>query len=942
MIINKANPFLKMGCLFEQYSPMRNKLFLISIALFFLNSTLSCQCPTIPILKNRFDAIYNSKIKTPKTQLKELRQLEMQMKDCGYDKDSVYTLLLQKIGVLYYLQSDFSEAVKYVENSIARAKNPSQGQPAYDYVIVDSYYKLIFYYDSLNQPQKSRACIDSCICYVIKKNTNYDIACNALVNKVAYLFNVGDYMLCSVNAALGECLVENYYHHSDSVSFINYFVNFYANSLYISHKIPLLEKLLKSREEYISKTNNPTYLFAIYDFLARINMDRNDFDNALLYFKKAHHEDVRLKYRTGISENLDNIGILYAKNFLQYDKGLAYCDSALNYAVSAADSLVVLMDVANIYALKGNYSKAQYFFQQSFNTLEKGINEESLSHSKLQFDGFNIYQDILDLITDKGNAYQQQYQTTKDKKWLDTAIQVFKDGDLFLTKLKATHGLQFESNLVWRLSAHTLYEQAIEACNANNDIENAFYFFEKSRAVLLNDQINEQHHLAETDIAKAAQSDQEINQLNIELQGIDKQSKPYLELIKNLYIKSTEREALAHQLIQKKPSAFQNKFDTSLITVKHTRKEILKDGTLLEIFTGDSAIYVLTIAPNTQSLRKLNKKVYDSLSRSFISLISHPALLEKDFKDYVKTAHQLYSFIFKNNPPPEGRLIISPDAGFFPFEALVIDENNNQPHYFLEKYAISYSYSVRYLSNTYTQSTTNSNNSILGIAPVTFNPSLHLANLSGSDVSLDHIKLYFSGANNMVKAQATKANFLQNFSNYNIIQLYTHAADSSFRDDPVIYFADSALYLSQLVSAQKPIAQLIVLSACETANGKLYQGEGVFSFNRSFAALGIPAAVSNLWAIDNESTYRLTELFYNYVAQGLPTDVALQKAKLDFIKASPKETQFPYYWAATVLVGKSNIISPHKNTSFLLIALFIFFLIVVVYFVWRKYIQQNK
>ncbi len=94
------------------------------------------------------------------------------------------------------------------------------------------------------------------------------------------------------------------------------------------------------------------------------------------------------------------------------------------------------------------------------------------------------------------------------------------------------------------------------------------------------------------------------------------------------------------------------------------------------------------------------------------------------------------------------------------------------------------------------------------------------------------------------------------------------ASDSSSRGEPVIYFADSALYLSELVGENKAATQLIVLSACETATGKEYKGEGVFSFNRGFAALGIPAAISSLWSVDNKSTYRITELFYKWLSQG--------------------------------------------------------------------------
>jgi CHAT domain-containing protein len=161
--------------------------------------------------------------------------------------------------------------------------------------------------------------------------------------------------------------------------------------------------------------------------------------------------------------------------------------------------------------------------------------------------------------------------------------------------------------------------------------------------------------------------------------------------------------------------------------------------------------------------------------------------------------------------------------------------------------------------------------------------------------------------------QATRNNFLQQFSKYSIIQLYTHASDYSDRKEPVIYFADSSLYLSELIQENKPSTQLIVLSACNTGNGKFYQGEGIFSFNRAFASIGIPTSVINLWAIDSKSTYRLTELFYKYLSDGLTTDKALQSAKLEFIRGSGKQKTLPYYWAAAILVGKTEVIDFHQG-----------------------------
>jgi hypothetical protein len=95
----------------------------------------------------------------------------------------------------------------------------------------------------------------------------------------------------------------------------------------------------------------------------------------------------------------------------------------------------------------------------------------------------------------------------------------------------------------------------------------------------------------------------------------------------------------------------------------------------------------------------------------------------------------------------------------------------------------------------------------------------------------------------------------------------------------------------------------------------------VFSFNRGFATVGIPSCVSNLWQASNKATYRLTELFYKYLADGLPLDIALQKAKKEFREtATVNEEKLPYYWAAPILVGKTDPIPLPAKTKWGLIA----------------------
>src|SRR5262249_33095082 len=153
--------------------------------------------------------------------------------------------------------------------------------------------------------------------------------------------------------------------------------------------------------------------------------------------------------------------------------------------------------------------------------------------------------------------------------------------------------------------------------------------------------------------------------------------------------------------------------------------------------------------------------------------------------------------------------------------------NKQSVSYFLENYAVSYTYSARYLLNNFFGNSSTNSNMFFGMAPV--HCVKDLPALTGSDQSLKRMQRYFRNATNFIGTKATKDNFLNEYYRYRIVQLYTHATDSGSSGDPEIYFADSTLSLSDLFYENKPASNLIVLSACETADGKLYNGEGVFS-----------------------------------------------------------------------------------------------------------------
>lgn len=105
-------------------------------------------------------------------------------------------------------------------------------------------------------------------------------------------------------------------------------------------------------------------------------------------------------------------------------------------------------------------------------------------------------------------------------------------------------------------------------------------------------------------------------------------------------------------------------------------------------------------------------------------------------------------------------------------------------------------------------------------------------------------------------------------------------------------------------------ADLVTLSACETAAGKIQGIEGVASLVRAFLLAGARGVVASLWKADDRFTAALMTRFYTHLATGMDTAAALRTAKLDLIRRYGDRAH-PYYWAGFTFTGDSVRVSNH-------------------------------
>jgi CHAT domain-containing protein len=97
-------------------------------------------------------------------------------------------------------------------------------------------------------------------------------------------------------------------------------------------------------------------------------------------------------------------------------------------------------------------------------------------------------------------------------------------------------------------------------------------------------------------------------------------------------------------------------------------------------------------------------------------------------------------------------------------------------------------------------------------------------------------------------------------------------------------------------------ADLVFLSACNSASGKIYSGEGIIGLSTAFIQAGASRVIGTMWTIDDYSTSILVKDFYNNLLKNEYNYAsALQNAQLNLLKQT--RYNHPYYWASFRLIG---------------------------------------
>ncbi|MHC5747256.1 MAG: CHAT domain-containing protein [Nostoc sp.] len=141
---------------------------------------------------------------------------------------------------------------------------------------------------------------------------------------------------------------------------------------------------------------------------------------------------------------------------------------------------------------------------------------------------------------------------------------------------------------------------------------------------------------------------------------------------------------------------------------------------------------------------------------------------------------------------------------------------------------------------------------------------------------------------------------------FSVVHLATHGQFSSNADETFVLAWDKPIKLNELKdllrsreqTRPEPI-ELLVLSACETANGDKRAALGLAGMA---IQAGARSTLASLWSLDDESGARLIGQFYKELATKQVTKAeALRQAQLSLLK--DPDYRHPIHWAAYVLLG---------------------------------------
>ncbi len=529
----------------------------------------------------------------------------------------------------------------------------------------------------------------------------------------------------------------------------------------------------------------------------------------------------------------------------------------------------------------------------------------------------------LQFVTFSGDAklFFKKYEKTKDLKSLNYAMTIANITDeLLFSGLPSKDDDAFD--FFQAEAAENTYGYAIKSACAMYDttkndtyLNDVFRFGERVRSFLLYRDMDKNDSLISLSqqrlLDNIRQIESDINALKLKTQQGNIVTIPLME-------KQNQREMLYNQLKKEYPSYYQLKIAQPIPNVKDVQKSLALGKWLVQYTFSQDALHILYINRDEIFLYQTSwNEAWDKRLLYFCQLLNNKDLqTQVSAQAYALQGFELYQKLLPKLPPQyqtafeaSKELIISPDRllNQLPFEALVESNyatNFKSLSYLLHCFPITYvpSWKIYTLNQT---------------SQLPQSPSIHCYTydttsneLSSAKYEVNSLKKIFDKPSQlslyMAKDCSSRQFIADTIMSYDILHLSLHAeSDPLSKYDNKIYFApkmQDALYGFDILK-RRYTAKLVVLSACQTAYGKIKKGEGAYTLSRIFLRAGTPRVIASLWSINDKTTATITATMYERIIynQKTPTQ-SLQIAKTHYLKNADDYKARPCFWAGLVCV----------------------------------------
>ncbi|MGY6561279.1 MAG: CHAT domain-containing protein [Luteibaculaceae bacterium] len=362
--------------------------------------------------------------------------------------------------------------------------------------------------------------------------------------------------------------------------------------------------------------------------------------------------------------------------------------------------------------------------------------------------------------------------------------------------------------------------------------------------------------------------------------------------------------------------------DTSLTSLQQIRENLEPGQAVLYYISSEnlpqySACLVVSEAGVEGHLWELkgkieNQQIFEALLNNHVS--EFKAISYHNYLNFIEP-------IEKNLDPKNIRkLKVYPSrlSLYIPYEIIVTDtlgESFSTLSYLADTYQVDYALSASiesYFTNRVTERV--GGKKMLAVYPNA--AQYDLPSLPFSKKVFDKLSQKFPGRF-LSEQEAIYANFTENIEQFDIIQLFAHGeSDLLNKQNNKIYLGDKILSLDDVYDLNLDSNPLVVLTGCETGLGENGYAEGGLNFIRAFFYAGSNAVITSFWKIDDYSSAKIIEYFYEYSAKGFPTADALHLAKNKFRETEDELLANPLYWAGLHYTGLNKQLEKATETEF--------------------------